>query len=66
VRLEWLGEDLAVRSGETVAAHWLDEPRAEASAFGSSSATPESSVAASETEGAARALTSAAGSSLVS
>jgi hypothetical protein len=46
VRLEWLGEGLAIRSGETVAAHWLDEPRAEASAFGSTGAAPESSVIA--------------------
>jgi hypothetical protein len=26
--LEWLGEDLAVRSGGMVAAHWVDEPGA--------------------------------------
>jgi hypothetical protein len=36
VRLERLGEDLAVRSGKTVAAHWLDEPEAEASTSRSS------------------------------
>jgi hypothetical protein len=35
VRLEWLGEDLAICSGETIAARWLDEPGAEASASGS-------------------------------
>jgi hypothetical protein len=46
VRLERLGEGLAVHSGETVAAHWLDEPRAEASASGSSGAAPESLVIA--------------------
>jgi hypothetical protein len=31
-----LGEGLAVVSGETVAAQWVDEPVAEASTFGSS------------------------------
>jgi hypothetical protein len=46
VRLEQLGKGLAVRSGETVAAHWLDEPRAEASTSGSLGATSESSVVA--------------------
>jgi hypothetical protein len=46
VRLEWLGEGLAVRSGETVAAHWVGEPVAEASASGSSGAAPESLVIA--------------------
>jgi hypothetical protein len=65
VRLEWLGEDLAVHSGETVAAHWLDEPGAEASASGSLSAVPKSSVATSETEGTTLALASVAGSSVV-
>jgi hypothetical protein len=44
VRLERLCEGLAVRSGETVAAHWVDEPVAEASASGSSVTVPESSV----------------------
>jgi hypothetical protein len=46
VRLERLGEGLVVRSGETVAAHWVDEHVAEASAFGSSDVAPESSVVA--------------------
>jgi hypothetical protein len=46
VRLERLGEGLAIRSAETVAAHWVDEPLAEASASGSSDAMPESSVVA--------------------
>jgi hypothetical protein len=41
-----LGEGLAVRSGEMVATHWVDEPVAEASASGSSGATPKSSVVA--------------------
>jgi hypothetical protein len=50
VRLERLGENLAVCSGETVAAHWVDEPVAEASASGSSGAMPESSVVASRME----------------
>jgi hypothetical protein len=39
VRLEQLGEGLPVCSGETVAAHWVDEPVAEASASRSSGAT---------------------------
>jgi hypothetical protein len=43
-RLEWLGEGLAVCFGETVAAHWVDEPVASAS--GSSGAAPESLVVA--------------------
>jgi hypothetical protein len=46
VRLERLGEGLAVCSGETVAAHWHDEPGAEGSASGSSGAAPESLVVA--------------------
>jgi hypothetical protein len=46
VRLEWLGEGLVVHSGETVAAHWLDELGAEASTFGSLSAAIESLVVA--------------------
>jgi hypothetical protein len=50
VRLERLGENLAVCSGETVAAQWVDEPVAEASASGSSGAMPESSVIASRME----------------
>jgi hypothetical protein len=41
-----LGEDLAVHSGEMVAAHWLDEPGDEASGSGCSGAAPESSVIA--------------------
>jgi hypothetical protein len=44
VRLEQLGEGLAVRSGEMVAAHWVDEPVVEAFASGSLDAVPESSV----------------------
>jgi hypothetical protein len=46
VRLERLGEDLAVRSSKMVAAHCVDEPVAEASASGSSGATPKSLVVA--------------------
>jgi hypothetical protein len=46
VRLERLGEDLAVRSGEMVAAHSVDEPVAEASASESLGAVPESSIIA--------------------
>jgi hypothetical protein len=49
-RLEWLGEGLAVCSGETVAAHWVEEPVAEASTSRSSNAVPESSVAVSRME----------------
>jgi hypothetical protein len=45
-RLERLGEGLAVRSGETVAAHWVDEPMAKASTFGSSGTALKSSVVA--------------------
>jgi hypothetical protein len=48
-----------------VAAHWVEVVAIEASAFGSSGVGLESSVAASETEGAALALTSVAGSSEV-
>jgi hypothetical protein len=50
VRLERLGENIAVCSSETVAAHWVDEPVAEASASRSSGAMPESSVVASRME----------------
>jgi hypothetical protein len=46
VRLERLDEGLAVRPGEIVAAHWLDDPGVEASASGSLGAAPESSVVA--------------------
>jgi hypothetical protein len=46
VWLEQLGEGLAVCSGETVAAHSLNELGAEASASGSSGAVLESSVVA--------------------
>jgi hypothetical protein len=41
-----VGEGLAVHSGKTVVAHWVDEPVAEASAFGSSGVVPESSIIA--------------------
>jgi hypothetical protein len=57
VRLQRLGEGLAVCSGETVAAHWVDEPVAEASASGSSNAAPESSVVAYGMEDAIHAST---------
>jgi hypothetical protein len=46
MRLERLGEGLAICSGKTVPAHWVDEPVAEASASGSSDAATESSVVA--------------------
>jgi hypothetical protein len=46
VRLERLGEGLVVRYGETVAAHWVDEPMAQASASRSSGAAPKSLVIA--------------------
>jgi hypothetical protein len=52
VRLERLGEGLAVCSGEMVATHWVDEHVAEASAFGSSDAAPKSLVVASRMEDA--------------
>jgi hypothetical protein len=48
-----------------VAAHWVEVVAVEASASGSSDIGLESSVAASETEGAALALASVAGSSVV-
>jgi hypothetical protein len=57
VRLEQLGEGIAVCSGEMVAAHWVDEPMAEASASGSLGATPESSVVAYGMEDAVHAST---------
>jgi hypothetical protein len=41
VRLEWLGEGLAVRSGEMIAAHWVNEPVAKVSASRSLGAAPE-------------------------
>jgi hypothetical protein len=46
VRLERLSEGLAIRSGETVAAHWVTEPVAKASASRSSGAAPKSSIIA--------------------
>jgi hypothetical protein len=46
MRLERLGEGLAVRSGETIAAHWVNEPVAEASPSVSLGATPECSIVA--------------------
>jgi hypothetical protein len=46
VRLERLGEGLAVHSGEMVAAHWVDEPVAEVSASGSLVVAPKSLVIA--------------------
>jgi hypothetical protein len=57
VRLERLGEGLAVCSGETVAAHWVNEPVAEASASGSSGTVPGSSVIAYGMEDAVHAST---------
>jgi hypothetical protein len=41
-----LGEGLVVRSGEMVAAHWVDESVAEASTSGSLGVAPESLVIA--------------------
>jgi hypothetical protein len=46
VRLEWLGEGLAVRSGKMIAAHWVNEPVAKVSASRSLGAAPESLVVA--------------------
>jgi hypothetical protein len=54
---------LAACSGEMVAARWVEVVVVEASASGSSDVGLESSVAASETRGAALALASVAGSS---
>jgi hypothetical protein len=50
-----LGEGLAVCSGETVAAHLVEVPVAEASASGSLDAVPESLVTASGMEDAVHA-----------
>jgi hypothetical protein len=55
VRLERLGEGLAICSGETIAAHWVEEPVAEASASRSLDAVPESSFAVSRMEDVAHA-----------
>jgi hypothetical protein len=55
VRLERLGEGLAICSGETIVAHWVEEPVAEASASGSLDVVPESSVAVSRMEDVAHA-----------
>jgi hypothetical protein len=57
MRLERLGEGLAVHSGKTVAAHWVNEPVAEASASGSSSVALESLVIAYGMKDAAHAST---------
>jgi hypothetical protein len=46
-RLEGLGEGLVVCSADTVATHWVDEPVAEASVFGSLDPAPESLVTTS-------------------
>jgi hypothetical protein len=56
---------LAACSGKMVAARWVEVVAVEASASGSSGVGLESSVAASETKGAALALASVAGSSRV-
>jgi hypothetical protein len=58
--LEW---GLAACSGEMVAARWVEVVAVEASASGSSDVGLESSVAASETEGATLVLASVTGSS---
>jgi hypothetical protein len=57
VRLEQFGEGLAAHSGETVAAHQVDEPVAEDSASGSLGSSPESSVIAYGMEDAVHAST---------
>jgi hypothetical protein len=46
MRLEHLDQGLAICSGKMVAAHWVDELVAEASASGSSDTSPESLVVA--------------------
>jgi hypothetical protein len=56
VRLEQLGEGHAVRYGETVAAHYVDEPVAEASASKSLVTAPESLVVAFGMEDVVHAL----------
>jgi hypothetical protein len=54
--LELLGEDLAICFSEVVAAHWVEEPVAEASASGSLDSAPESSVTTSIMEDTVHAL----------
>jgi hypothetical protein len=58
VRLEWLGEALAVHSSETVAAPWVDQPVGEASTSGSLGAAPKSLVVAYGMEDVVHASTS--------
>jgi hypothetical protein len=57
MRMERLGKGLVVCSGETVAAHWVDEPVAEASTSGSLGAATESLVVAYGMEDAVHAST---------
>jgi hypothetical protein len=64
-RLDHLGRGLAVCSGETVAAHWVEVLATEASASGSSGVVLESSIAVSGTEGMTLALASVPGASVV-
>jgi hypothetical protein len=58
MRLARLDEGLAVRSGETVAAHWVDDPVAEVSTSRSSGVAPESLVVAYGMEDIVHASTS--------
>jgi hypothetical protein len=62
-RLEHSSGGLAACSGEMIDAHWVEVVAVEASASRSPDVGLESSVAASETEGAALALASVASSS---
>jgi hypothetical protein len=57
LRLERLGEGLAVCSSEVVATYWVNEPVAEASASGSLGIAPESLVIAYGMEDAVHAST---------
>jgi hypothetical protein len=57
VRLERLGEGLAICSNETVAAHWVDEPVAKDSSSASSDVVLESSVVGSGMEDVVHAST---------
>jgi hypothetical protein len=61
--LETSSTSTAACSGKMVAARWVEVVVVEASASGSSDVGLESSVATSETEGAALVLASVAGSS---
>jgi hypothetical protein len=65
VRLEHWGGGLAIGSGKTIAAHWVEVLVAEASTSGRLGVVLGSLITASRIEGAALALASVAGSFVV-